>query len=290
MTRAPIAQVCYVRLGSPMIDEAARFAGDILGLQRVATTDGEIAFRSDHLYQRICLTDGPAERQSIGLELLDDSFFEVAKAALVQGGFPFEEADADACKRRHVRQALLTHDGSGNAVDLVVRPAHSGRRYFPSRDAGVTGFQGVGLRSTNIARDVVFWTEVLNAQISDRVGDITYLRIDGRHHRIVLYPSKQKGILDVSFDVESFDCVMQSHYFLKERQVKILQGPGRETVSGQTFLRFQGPENMVFSYVHGMDDIDSSSRRARQYALGVNSLCSWGSECADVPELAISTI
>jgi 2,3-dihydroxy-p-cumate/2,3-dihydroxybenzoate 3,4-dioxygenase len=288
MKNISIAQVCYVRLGASKLEESARFASEIIGLERVGGADGEAAFRSDSMYHRICLTEGTPDRQSIGLELSNESDFDAAKQALASAEFPAREADAEECKRRHVRRALITQDGSGNEIDLVVRPSHSGRRYFPSRDAGIKGFQGLGLRSTSLTKDLQFWTEVLSARVSDRVGDITYLQLDERHHRVVLYPSKRKGILDVAVDVESFDCVMQSKYFMKERQIKVLQGPGRETVSGQTFLRFQGPDNMMFSYVHGMENI--GARRPRQYSLGETSLCSWGSQCADVPELSTSTI
>jgi 2,3-dihydroxy-p-cumate/2,3-dihydroxybenzoate 3,4-dioxygenase len=283
-----IAQLCYVRLGSSKLEESARFASEIIGLERVGGSDGEAAFRSDGMYHRICLTEGAPEQQSIGLELSDEADFDAAKQALAAADFPAREADPDECKRRHVRRALITRDGSGNEIDLVVRPARSGRRYFPSRDAGIRGFQGLGLRSNSLDQDLRFWTEVLDARVSDRVGDITYLQIDERHHRVVLYPSKRKGILDIALDVESFDCVMQNSYFMKERQIKVLQGPGRETTSGQSFLRFQGPDNMMFSYVHGMEHVEG--RRPRQFNLRDDSLCSWGSHCADVPELRTSTI
>lgn len=288
MKNISIAQVCYVRLGTSNLAESARFAKETVGLELVAGADGEAAFRSDNLYHRVCLTADSPDRQSLGLELTDEADFYPAKELLASAGYPVLEADADECKRRHARRALLTQDGSGNKIDIVVRPAQSGRRYFPSRDAGITGFQGVGLRSVALSQDLKFWTEVLNARVSDRVGDITYLQIDERHHRVVLYPSKCNGILDVAFDVESFDCVMQGNYFLKERQIKVLQGPGRETASGQTFIRFQGPDNLMFSYVHGMDDV--GGRRPRQFNLRNESLCCWGSHCADIPELRASTI
>jgi len=42
-----------------------------LGLQRVGAVEGDVALRGDHLYHRICLTEGPPEQQSIGLELAD---------------------------------------------------------------------------------------------------------------------------------------------------------------------------------------------------------------------------
>jgi 2,3-dihydroxy-p-cumate/2,3-dihydroxybenzoate 3,4-dioxygenase len=72
---------------------------------------------------------------------------------------------------------MLT-DPSGNAIEIVTRPANSGRRYFPTRDAGVTQFHGVGLRSKNPQDDLKLWT-TLGAEVSDWVGDITYVRITG---------------------------------------------------------------------------------------------------------------
>ena len=289
MTKIPVVQVCYIRLGVPRIEESARFATDVLGLQRVASIGGDVAFRSDNLYHRICLTEGPPEQQAVGLELPDESHIEPARQALLAAGFPVRDANAEECKRRHVRQALITQDGSGNVIELVSRPAQSGRRYFPSRDAGITGLQGIGLRSTDIARDLVFWTQVLDARISDRVGEIAYLRIDDRHHRIALYPSSRKGVMEIGLDVESLDCVMQSNYFLKERQMKVLHGPGKETASDQIFIRFQGPQDTLFSYVYGMRE-PKAGERARQFSPKAESLCSWGSECTDVPELSLSEI
>lgn len=283
MKRISVEQVCYVRLGTRKIEEYARFATEILGLQRVSTAGGDVAFRSDQLHHRICLTEELPDRQCLGIELSDEAAIEPVKAALLAAGFPAREADESECRRRDVRQAIVTQDGSGNIIELVTRPARSGRRYFPSRDAGIEGFQGIGLRSTDIARDLMFWTEILNAKVSDRVGEVTYLQIDDRHHRIVLYPSDRGGVLDISFDVESLDCVMQSNYFLKERQIKVVHGPGREVASSQVYLRFQGPEGQVFSYVWGMNAI-GGGHRSRQFSL--KESCTWGSECTEIPELA----
>jgi 2,3-dihydroxy-p-cumate/2,3-dihydroxybenzoate 3,4-dioxygenase len=80
------------------------------------------------------------------------------------------------------------------------------------------------------------------------------------------------------------DAVMQNNYFVQERQIKIVQGPGREPTSGQIFLRFAGPEGTVFSYGYGLRDLDPH-HRPRQFTLEASSLCEWGSECTDIAEL-----
>jgi 2,3-dihydroxy-p-cumate/2,3-dihydroxybenzoate 3,4-dioxygenase len=100
----------------------------------------------------------------------------------------------------------------------------------------------------------------------------------------VLYPSDRAGLVYVSYGVESMDAVMQNNYFVQERQIKIVNGPGREPTSGQIFLRFAGPEGYVFSYGYGLKDIEPR-HRPWQFTLEASSLCEWGSECADIAEL-----
>ena len=280
-----ITSVCYVRLAVTELHAGARFASDIFGLQRVAASDGEVAFRSDHRFRTVSFSSDAVDGSSIGVEVWSEQALDEIEGRLRDGEFAVTRATPDACRRRHVQAALLAEDGSGNKIDLVLRPTQSGRRYFPSRDAGITRLHGVGLRSTNPDRDLEFW-KVLGAQVRDWVGDIAYLQIDSFHHRIALYPAKRSGLLYAAFEVETLDSVMQNSYFMQESQVKIVQGPGREPCSEQIFLHVEGPEGIIFSYVNGMTEPGVLRRPARQFPLAPQSLCSWGSESIDVPELS----
>lgn len=279
-----ITSVCYVRLAVREPSASARFVSDIFGLQRVADQDGEIAFRSDDRFRTVSLGQESNDAASVGIEVWDDTALAEIGRRLRELGFAVKEASADECKRRYVQSALLTEDGSGNRLDLAVRPSRSGRRYFPPRDAGIVAFHGVGLRTTNLARDLAFW-RALGAEVSDWVGDIAYLRIDGLHHRIALYPSQRNGLLYAAFEVEALDQIMQNNYFMQESQIRIVQGPGREAASHQMFLHVEGPDGLIFSYVNGMAEIGDKRRLARQFPLTAASLCDWGSESIDVPEL-----
>ena len=279
-----IASVCYVRLAVSEPDASARFVSDIFGLQRVAEQDGEIAFRSDDRFRTVSLGKDTGEGASIGVELWDEPALELAGKRLRDLGLVAREATAAECRRRHVQSALLAEDASRNRIDLVVRPTRSGRRYFPARDAGIIGFHGVGLGSLDHVRDLAFW-RALGADVSDWVGDIAYLCVDNLHHRIALYPSRRNGLLYAAFEVEGLDQIMQNNYFMQESQVRIVQGPGREAASRQIFLHVEGPDGLIFSYVNGMSDLNGKPRLARQFSLTAESLCDWGSESKDVPEL-----
>jgi 2,3-dihydroxy-p-cumate/2,3-dihydroxybenzoate 3,4-dioxygenase len=284
-SRGPLIDLCYVRLAVQQPQPAAAFATDILGLQAVPDEQA-LLFRSDHRYHTLSLATNTTT-SSIGIEVADGAALDRVEQELQESGFSARRASREECKQRLVHCALIARDASGNEIDLVLRPAQSGRRYFPSRDAGVTGLQGIGLRCPALKDDLRFWTLILGMEVSDWVGDITYLRFDRKHHRIALYPSERPGILYVSYGVESLDAIMQSHYFVQERQIKILHGPGREPASGQIFLRFEGPEGHVFSYTHGLNDIEPN-HHPRQFSAHSSSLCEWGSECDDVPELQLA--
>jgi 2,3-dihydroxy-p-cumate/2,3-dihydroxybenzoate 3,4-dioxygenase len=279
-----IHSVCYVRLAVSDPSASARFLSDIFGLQRVADQDGEIAFRSDDRFRTVSLGKNSADGTSIGIEAWDEAALEEIGRRLRELGFIVKEATKGECQRRYVQSALLAEDASNNRIDLVVRPTRSGRRYFPPRDAGIVQFHGVGLRTTDHIRDVAFW-RALGAEVSDWVGDIAYLRIDALHHRVALYPSQRNGVLYAAFEVEALDQIMQNSFFMQENQVKIVQGPGRQSASRQIFLHVEGPDGVIFSYVSGMAEVGDKPRLSRQFPLTAASLCNWGSESKDVPEL-----
>jgi 2,3-dihydroxy-p-cumate/2,3-dihydroxybenzoate 3,4-dioxygenase len=281
--RSPAIQLCYVRLAVSQPQAAATFATEILGLEHVPNKLEPFLYRSDQRHHTLCLTKA-TPKSSIGIEIAGEPELDRIAEGLARGGFTAHEATAGECAQRFVRRALLAQDATGNEIDLVLRPAQSGRRYFPSRDAGVTGLQSVGLRSRAMQDDLKLWTTILGADVTDRVGDVTYLGIDQKHHRVVLYPSDKAGLVYIAYGVESMDAVMQNNYFVQERQIKIIQGPGREPTSGQIFLRFAGPDGHVFSYGYGLKDIEPK-HRPRQFTLEASSLCEWGSECTDIAEL-----
>lgn len=282
-----VTSVCYVRLAVSELHAGARFVSDIFGLQQVAAEGGELAFRSDDRYRTVSLASKASDAASVGIEVWDDHALATIGERLGDLGFTVNRAEPEECRRRYVQSALLAEDASNNRIDLVVRPTRSGKRYFPSRDAGIVQFHSVGLRTTDNARDLAFW-KALGAEVSDWVGDIAYLRIDGMHHRVALYPSTRNGLLYAAFEVEALDQIMQNSYFMQESQIRIVQGPGREAASRQIFLHVEGPDGLIFSYVNGMAEHGEKPRLARQFPLTAASLCDWGSESKDVPELSAS--
>ena len=141
-------------------------------------------------------------------------------------------------------------------------------------------------RLISAARDETFWTKVMSARTSDRIGDAALLRIDEVHHKIALFPSRHLGVQHVNHQVNGVDDVMRSYYFLREQGVKIVFGPGRHPTSGAVFLYFEGPDGMVYEYSTGVRLIkpeEEATHRPRQFPFAPESFCMWGSR-PDIPE------
>jgi 2,3-dihydroxy-p-cumate/2,3-dihydroxybenzoate 3,4-dioxygenase len=273
-----LIDVSYVRLGSPDLESAESFATACLGLQISDRERKALYLRSDARAHTLCYIEGDPVEQAVGFEVENEACLQEAASTLDALDHRVRLGSAEEAARRRVKAFIAFDDPSGNRIELVVRPEHSGRRYFPARDAGITGFSHVGLNSTDPARDERFWTHVCNARVSDRIGDIPLMRVNAIHHTIALVRAPKPGIQHINHQVETSDDVLRSYYFLKERRVPIVFGPGRHPTSGARFLYFTGPDGMTFEYSVGVREItDEATYRARQFGFEPPSFCMWGS-------------
>jgi 2,3-dihydroxy-p-cumate/2,3-dihydroxybenzoate 3,4-dioxygenase len=279
-----LQRVCYVRLGTRDLEGASRFATDVLGLETSEVVKGAVYFKSDQREHTLCYVEGDPSEQAVAFEVGSRAALSAAAGELERLGHAVHAGSPGEADARKVREFIAFDDPTGNRIELVWRPAHSGARYHGTRDAGVTGFSHVGLCSTDAPRDEAFWTQVCNARVSDRVGDAPLLRINEVHHSIALFPTNRAGIQHINHQVESADDVMRSFRFLSERQIRIVFGPGRHPTSSAKFLYFEGPDGMVFEYSSGVKMIaDELLYRERQLTFAPKGLCEWGSK-PDVAE------
>ena len=275
----------YVRLGTRDLEAATRYARELLGLELARSDAGAHYLRSDDRDHTLVYFEGDPADHVIGFGLDSSAELDHAASVLDNAGYQVRSGTAEQCEQRHVGAFINFKDPSGNSIDLVARPHHSGRRYFASRDAGITGFSHVGLCTTDAARDEAFWTTLLGARVSDRIGDAPLLRIDEVHHKIALFPSARNGVQHINHQVASIDDVMRAWYLLKSRGVRIVFGPGRHPTSGAVFLYFEGPDGMVYEYSTGVRHISAADEpfyQPRQFPRVNSSFCMWGA----VPDIA----
>lgn len=274
-----LADVSYVRLGTNDLESAVHFATEYLGLDVAERAKGAVYFKSDAREHTLCYFDGDPGDQAVCFEVEQHADLEAAAAQLEQLGHPVQRGTSEEASLRKVQELISFKDPTGNRIELAWRPSHSGKRYHGQRDAGITGFSHIGLCSTDVARDETFWTKVTNAKVSDRIGDAPLLRIDEVHHTIALFPANRSGIQHINHQVETSDDIMRSYHFLRDRQVKMVFGPGRHPTSSAKFLYFEGPDGMVFEYSSGVREIaDELLYRERQFLFEPKGFCKWGAK------------
>jgi 2,3-dihydroxy-p-cumate/2,3-dihydroxybenzoate 3,4-dioxygenase len=281
-----LQDIRYLRIGTADLEGAIHFATAMVGLELVAREGKAAYFRSDKVEIRgdtrdhtLVYFEGDPNDHTIGFDLKDHADLDAVGAALEKAGHPVRSGTKEECELRRVKAFIASTDPSGNKIEIVTRPFHSGLRYFPARDAGITHFSHIGLKTTNPQRDETFWTKLYNARVSDWIGDSPLLRIATAHHSLALFPSSVPGVQHINHQVEDIDDLMRSWYFFKEKGVKILFGPGRHPLSTAVMLYFQGPEGLVYEYSVGVKHIlpaEEATYRPRQFPFDPESFCMWG--------------
>ena len=162
--RSLLVSLAYLRVAAADPDNSARFATEIVGLQRGAADGAEVALRADDRARVLVYSAGL--ETALAIEAFDEAALDVLRSRLAEAGFASGPAAPEEARARRVHAALLVSDATGNALEIVARPQRSGRRLFGARDAGVVGLGNVALRSTDVAGDLRFW-RALGAEVSD---------------------------------------------------------------------------------------------------------------------------
>lgn len=273
----------YVRLGTDDVDAAIKFCTDTIGLELTSREGGAAYLRGDDRDHNICYFDGDPDDHTVGMEIATKEELEGAASQLEGQGLPVRWGTQEECAARRVMEFINFKDLTGNSIDIVLRPFHSGRRYFPSRDSGIEEFSHIGLMTSNPPRDEKFWCTTFNFRPNDWIAGSGLITFDDVHHRIALFPLDRPGVQHINFQVREHDDVMRTFYFLRDSQVRIAFGPGKHPLSTAKFLYFEGPHGMIYENSHGVISTDENpEHRARQFAWEQWSLCMWGS----VPDIA----
>ena len=274
-----------LRIATDDLDAAEEFTTKIVGLQVVERNAERLYLRSDNRHHSLCYIKGAPGDHAICFELKDYNSLDAALTVLESAGVTCGRGSKEEAADRFTHSFGWFLDPTGNRIEMLVRPYEANRRYFPSRDAGVKGFGHIGLNCTDLGRDEKFWTTHFNMQISDWIGSAPLMRVNPRHHQLALFPTDKPGVQHINHQVETFDDLMRSYYFIKDLGIRVVFGPGRHATSGGYFLYFEGHDGLTYEYSTSDRNIieDETNYRPRQFAMENESFCVFGSK-NEIPE------
>jgi 2,3-dihydroxy-p-cumate/2,3-dihydroxybenzoate 3,4-dioxygenase len=148
-----LRDISSVRLGTRDLALAVQYATEILGLQVSRHEAGRIYRRSDARDHTLCYFDGDPQDHTVAFEVDSAAALESAARQLEQAGIAVTQGRVEEREMHHVHDLIKFKDLNGTCIELILRPESSGWRYFPERDAGITGFSHIGLCSSDLRRD-----------------------------------------------------------------------------------------------------------------------------------------
>jgi 2,3-dihydroxy-p-cumate/2,3-dihydroxybenzoate 3,4-dioxygenase len=263
----------YVRCQVADLDTAGMFAEQIFGLMCEERTETEAMFRSDHRFYSLCLsTELPP---AIGLRVDHVAQLQEYAESFAAAGYSVTPIDGAEATRRIIKRGIAIVAPNGVHLEIVWRHMESGQPFHGSRHTGLNGFAAVQLASKDVEADAKFWNAVPGLDVSDYVGNATFYSLGSTHHQVALYPSSRDGLLGAIWQVETFDNVMRHWHFMRDRQVPIAHGPGRQPTSQAAFVSARTPEGFLMSYATQMSA--PAELGPRQFSDEPQSHCEWGS-------------
>lgn len=192
-----------VRMGYALIESKRfsrwqQFLVEGLGLHQVHRTANEMAFRMDDHARRLIIRKGGAEDiQSVGWQVDSEEVLEVIRQRLNAHDVQLVPLDRTSAEIRGVAKAWRVHGPKGIAIELFVDAEKSSEPLDMVTSGFNTGDCGMGhiaLTSKNPETTIEFWKDIFDARVSDTIEevisgvtlDITFLRLNPRHHSVAV--------------------------------------------------------------------------------------------------------
>ena len=258
-------KIGYVALNVSDIQQSTEFYENVVGLQFVETNDKGMSFlRCSNDHHNIILY--PSETSGVkrvGFQLENDEQLEICYQDLVNKGLnPREVSQKELKELKQNRSFRIIEPNTGLEIEFYSRMLYLIKDFVPKH----TKIQRLGhlvLNCVDIEDTVKFFTEKLNFNISDRMGENTWLRCfpNPYHHSLALIKSNENKLHHVNFMVTDIDDIGIARNRFVNSDVPIVFGPGRHEPSTSIFLYYLDPDGMTMEYSFGMEEFPEEKPR-----------------------------
>lgn len=188
----------YALIESNHLESWRRFTEKGLGLHLECAEDDLLAFRMDEHQRRLIITKGSAEDfVAMGLQVNDDRTLNLILDRLRDHKIDVSEGSAQEAAMRGVKSFWRFVGPKGLTLELFTQPITTDEPLKMLTSGFITGEGGMGhvaITSRRPEKMLRFWQELFDARVSDRVTediagvtlDITFLRLNERHHSIAI--------------------------------------------------------------------------------------------------------
>jgi catechol-2,3-dioxygenase len=155
-----------------------------------------------------------------------------------------------------VGRAIRFRDPEGNVVELI-SGVDQVRDPYGMRDVKPQALNHIVLATSNRPRMEQFYGGTLGFKLSDTLADfMTFWRCNANHHSIAFAAARgDRKLNHAAFDVKDWSELMRAVYYMGERGVQRMWGPGRHLAGNNLFSYYFDPEGNVVEYTTEVEQI-----------------------------------
>lgn len=200
-----------VRMGYAVIESRhlqawQTFLHQGIGLHLNCNQAEDMSFRMDQHLKRIIVQQGPAEDfVALGWQVKDLDTLNIILARLEERNIPVESSTSEEARHRGVKQFWRIIGPKEQLLELFIEPEVTAEPLQMLSSGFVTGEGGLGqvaITSRQPLKMQRFWQEIFDARVSDYIEevisgmtlDITFLRLNERHHSVAIATTREVSL------------------------------------------------------------------------------------------------
>jgi 2,3-dihydroxybiphenyl 1,2-dioxygenase len=274
----------YLGIRAKALDEWARYATNLLGLQRIDKSRQTSVFRMDDRKQRIVVeADGGEGIGFFGWEVADGAALDALAARLEQAGVTVARGARALAEERRVKDLIVFNDPIGNRLEAFHGAETASDPFVPGRSisgfrTGPLGLGHVVLNVENVDEVLPFYRDVLGFRLSDyyfHPFTAFFLHVNPRHHSLAFVQSGRNAVHHMMMELFSFDDVGQGYDLAMAEEGRLAVTLGRHTSDFLTSFYTRTPSGFMVEYGWGGRSIDPATWVANERPEGPSM---WGHE------------
>jgi len=253
-----VARLAHVGLRARDLGKQAEFYTDRWGLDAIDEHGTDVFLRAEGPDHHVLTLHAGDEAGLDHFAFEVDRADDIDRAADIVSGLGLEiVVPPTQDLEPGVARAVRFKDPEGNVVELV-SGLDQVRDQYGTRDVKPQALNHVVLATRDRAAMERFYGGTLGFQLSDTLADfMTFWRCNANHHSIAFAAARgdRTGLNHAAFDVKDWSDLMRAVFYMGERGVKRMWGPGRHLAGNNLFSYYFDPEGNVVEYTTEVEQI-----------------------------------
>jgi catechol-2,3-dioxygenase len=255
-----VARLAHVGLGAKDLSKQAEFYVDRWGLDAIDEHGSDMYLRAEGPDHHVLTLHGSGDPGLNHFAFEVDRLDDIDKMVDILGARGIEIVTPPTQELEPgVKKAIRFKDPEGNIVELLAGVDRVKDAYGP-RDVKPQALNHVVLFTRDRQKMEEFYGGLLGFKLSDVLADfMTFWRCNANHHSMAFVGAHgdQRGLHHAAFDMKDWEEFMRAVFYMGEKGVKRMWGPGRHLAGNNLFSYYFDPEGNVVEYTAEVEQITS---------------------------------